>query len=55
VAGVRVTMTQQISGNRNGEPWPPPGEVVDLPKGEATDLVQAGLAEPATRRGGGGS
>jgi hypothetical protein len=51
---MRVKMTQQLSGTRNGEPWPPPGEVVDLPKQEAEELVQAGLASPAGRRDGGG-
>ena len=44
---MRVTMKLQISGTRNGEPWPARGETIDLPDDEAAALVAQGAAEPA--------
>lgn len=35
-----------LSGNRNGVPWPPVNEVLDLPDAEAAELCASGLAEP---------
>lgn len=43
----RVEMLVQISGLRNGRPWPAPGEVADVSDDEAHHLVRMGLAEPA--------
>ena len=43
---MKVRMVGRISGTRDGEEWPAPGEVVALPDGEAVDLCAAGLAEP---------
>lgn len=40
-----VRMKTRIEGTRNGLRWPEAGGVVDLPVGEANDLVAAGLAE----------
>lgn len=40
-----VTMRQKISGSRDGVDWPDPGETIDLPDGEAEQLVSLGLAE----------
>jgi hypothetical protein len=40
-------MKVDVSGARNGVPWPGRGETVDLPGGEAADLCTSGLAEPA--------
>jgi hypothetical protein len=37
-------MKVTISGTRDGEPWPEKGGVVDLPDGEAKQLVASGLA-----------
>ncbi|MFI6862641.1 hypothetical protein ACIBKZ_22560 [Streptomyces sp. NPDC050421] len=37
-------MNISMSGTRNGEDWPPAGEVVDLPTGEAQHLVASGVA-----------
>jgi hypothetical protein len=43
---MKVRMRDQISGTRNGEPWPPPGGEVDLPEQEAVKLCANGLAVP---------
>lgn len=39
-----IKLKVQISGTRNGEEWPAPGTVVDLPDDEAAALIAAGLA-----------
>lgn len=44
---VLITMTTQITGTRNGEDWPPVGATINLPDGEAADLIAAGYAEAA--------
>jgi len=43
---MRVRMRDQISGTRNGEPWPPPGGEIDLPDAEAVKYCANRLAEP---------
>lgn len=59
---VTVRMKTHITGTRNGVRWPAPGGTVELPSGEANDLIAAGLAEavpdepktekrPAARKG----
>lgn len=45
---MKIRMNIDISGTRNGEPWPPKGEVADVPTGEAQHLVAAGIAEEVT-------
>jgi hypothetical protein len=40
-----VRLTTDISGTRDGQPWPGKGETVDVPDDEAAQLVDAGLAE----------
>lgn len=40
-----VKLKHQLSGNRNGTPWPAPGTVVELPADEAAQLVRIGMAE----------
>lgn len=42
---MRVRMRVEMSGTRDGLPWPPKGQSVDLPDEEAAHLVAAGLAE----------
>jgi hypothetical protein len=42
---MKVQMKAQISGLRDGKPWPDVDEVVDLPDDEATQLVASGVAE----------
>jgi hypothetical protein len=41
---VRVVMHNEISGLRNGEPWPLRGESIDLPEDEALALLASGAA-----------
>ena len=43
---MKVTMKVQVSGTRNGEDWPAPGQVVDLPDAEAVSLINQGMAVP---------
>ncbi|MFF1417470.1 hypothetical protein [Streptomyces sp. NPDC058280] len=45
---MKVRMKVAMSGTRNGEDWPPKGELADLPTGEAQHLVAAGIAEEVT-------
>lgn len=42
---MKIRMKIDISGSRNGEPWPPKGEIADVPTGEAQHLVASGIAE----------
>jgi hypothetical protein len=44
---MRVMLTTQISGSRDGRDWPPPGTVVDLPDSEAQGLLDGGGAVEA--------
>lgn len=39
-------MNTRIEGTRNGVRWPEAGGEVDLPSGEAADLISQGLAAP---------
>lgn len=48
---MRVTMRTNITGYRNGAPWPAPGESIDLPDSEAAGLVANGYAKEATDEG----
>lgn len=41
-----IVMVGQMSGLRDGKPWPPPGHAVDLPDDEALRLVQQQMAVP---------
>lgn len=42
-----VRMLGQISGTRDGQPWPAPGDTIDLPDDEARDLMATGIAARA--------
>ena len=44
---MRVTMIGQISGSRDGVPWPPVGGQIDLPDTEAIALIDNRMAVPA--------
>lgn len=48
---MRVKMLVELSGTRNGQPWPPRGQVVDLPDDEAAHYCAAGMATPVATRG----
>lgn len=41
---MRIRMTVEMSGTRNGVPWPKRGEIAELPTAEAAHLVGAGIA-----------
>jgi hypothetical protein len=42
---MKVRMLQQISGSRQGQPWPAPGEEIDLSDAEARSAISGGTAE----------
>ena len=44
---VEVRMQVQISGTRNGVDWPARGGTLDVPEGEAKDLIANGMAVAA--------
>lgn len=44
-----VRLLVQISGTRDGKPWPPKGNEVDLPDDEARQMISALQAVPVTR------
>lgn len=48
---MKVRMTSQVSGTRDGQNWPQPGTVVDLPESEARALVAGGSAVDDTGSG----
>lgn len=48
---MKVRMKSDVSGTREGQPWPARGEVTDLPKEEALELCRNGMAEPVDARG----
>lgn len=45
---MRIRMKQTLTGTRNGQEWPPVGQVTDIPTGEAQHLVASGIAEEVT-------
>ncbi len=46
---MKVRMLVSLSGTRNGQPWPPMGNEIDLPDAEARDMIQAQQAIPVTQ------
>lgn len=44
---MKVIMQARISGTRDGEDWPAPGESIDLPDDEAVQLLATGQAVAA--------
>jgi hypothetical protein len=42
---MKIRMKVEMSGTRNGQPWPVRGEVADLPTAEAAHLVASGIAD----------
>lgn len=43
---MKVRMLQQVSGDRNGQPWPAPGEPMELSDAEVRAAISGGTAEP---------
>lgn len=41
---MKIHMIAEISGTREGQPWPKRGEVLDVSKEEAEHMIAAGLA-----------
>ncbi|WP_405695279.1 hypothetical protein OHA99_09405 [Streptomyces coelicoflavus] len=48
---MQIRMLVTMSGTRNGSRWPARGETTDLPDGEASRLIAAGLAEEVAESG----
>jgi hypothetical protein len=44
---MRIRMLREMTGSRDGEPWPKKGETAELPTATAAHLVASGVAEPA--------
>lgn len=44
---MRIRLVQIPRWSYRGEPWPPLGEVMDLPEGIARDMIQGGFAQAA--------
>lgn len=44
---MRVKMKVDMSGTRDGVPWPPRGTVIELPDAEAQQYLDADMAVPA--------
>ncbi len=47
---MKVRMTANITGCRNGVNWPAPGEEIDLPDNEAAEMCAAKYAEPVAEK-----
>lgn len=45
---MRVRMKGYVSGTRDGEPWPAPGEELELPDEEAVSYLGSGLVVPVS-------
>ena len=43
---MRIRMRDQISGTRDGVPWPPPGGEIDVSDAEGVKYCANGLASP---------
>lgn len=42
---MRIRMLVEMTGTRDGEPWPEKGEEAELPTAAAAHLVASGVAE----------
>lgn len=47
---MKIRMKADISGSRNGKPWPRRGETIDVPDAEGADLCASGIAEPVASK-----
>lgn len=45
---MRIRMLVEMTGTRDGVPWPRRGREADLPTAAAAHLISAGVAEEAT-------
>lgn len=46
---MRVRMTVDVSGSRDGQPWPKRGETLDTSDIEGAALCASGLADPVAK------
>ena len=47
---MKIRLKTEITGLRNGVPWPAVGETTELPDNEAAGMCAAGLAEPVAEK-----
>jgi len=47
---MRVKIKGDMSGTRDGQPWPTRGEEIDLPDDEGAALCAQGMAEPVAKK-----
>lgn len=47
---MKVRILVEISGLRNGSPWPAVGKTLDVPDHEGKQLCESRLAEPVASR-----
>lgn len=47
---MKVRMKVDVSGNRDGQSWPPRGGVIDLPDEEGVQLCSNGMAVPVSSK-----
>lgn len=47
---MKVRLKIDVSGTRNGAPWPARGEIVELPDQEAADMCANGQADPVAEK-----
>lgn len=47
---MKIRLKVDVSGTRNGVPWPPRGSVIDLPDAEAVEYCAAGMAVPVAEK-----
>ncbi|MFI6560392.1 hypothetical protein [Streptomyces sp. NPDC050534] len=45
---MKIRMKADVSGSRDGEPWPPRGGTLVLPDEEGAALCASGIAEPVS-------
>lgn len=43
---MKIRLTGDISGSRNGQKWPARGSIIELPDTEAASLCAQGMAVP---------
>lgn len=47
---MKVEMKHEVSGTRDGEPWPPIGGEITVPDEEGAELCASGMAVPVAER-----
>ena len=47
---MKIRLKTEITGLRNGVPWPAVGETMELPDNEAAEMCAAGHGEPVAEK-----